>query len=114
MSGSDIVSDMRTRQASAELIGTLVYFCKKTITASMLSSKLKPADKALRESRALTSKNALLAKEVERFRQHRLAGKPWRRILRRYTHCPFVVGVAATEHGHEESGINDYALCHRS
>ena len=49
-----MVSDMRTRQASAKLIGTLGYFCKSAITATTLSSKLNLAAKALRESIALS------------------------------------------------------------
>jgi len=54
MTGSENVSVMRTRQASARLIGTSAYFCKSLSTDSTSLSRSKAAIRARRRSSALS------------------------------------------------------------
>src|SRR5882724_9484929 len=54
MIGSGSVSLMRTRQASARLMGTSAYFCKSLSTDSMSLSRSKAAIRARRRSSALS------------------------------------------------------------
>src|SRR4029077_6311446 len=54
MTGSGSVSVMRTRQASARLMGTSAYFCKSLSTDSTSLSRSKAAIRARRRSSALS------------------------------------------------------------
>ena len=74
--------------------------------------QIESGEHVLRISIAFNAGAPRFAKQMVGFGQHRLAGIPRRRILRRLLHRPFMVGVAAAQYRHERTSINWHGSCH--